>query len=108
MPVKLRAAAPVWTEEDWKRSVSFQLPKDSVGIVPIRHPANDNTWSVGIYIPAPAVHGHKLHAYATRCKTYEDALKAASFIQYDHARNHLGFNIPEGGQEFWESVRATY
>jgi hypothetical protein len=107
--MQLRAAAPAWTEDDWKRSVNFELPQGKVGIVPIRHLANDNTWTVGIYVPVPgATHGHKLHAYATRCVTYEEALKVASFMRYDHQRNHLGFEVPDEELEFWQRVRATW
>jgi hypothetical protein len=111
MPVKLRVVGPAWTEKDWENATSFVHVAGKVTIAPIRHPANDNTWTVGIYVPFVSDlvgYGHRLQSYATKCETYEEALRAASFMSYDLKRQYLGIRIPEDGHDFWERVRATY
>lgn len=108
---RLRIVAPPWTEADWKKATSFKFIQGEVLIVPIRHPANDNTWTVGVYVPMlheQLGHGHKLQSYTTKCWTYEEAQKAASFVYYDPKRQYLGINLPEGEREFWDRVRPTY
>ena len=109
--MRLRVAAPPWTQADWEKAVSFKLVQGEVTIAPIRHPANDNTWTVGVYVPIEHEqlgHGHKLWSYSTKCETYEEALKAASFMSYDPKRQYLGFDLPESEREFWDRVQATY
>lgn len=110
MARKLRLAAPPWTPEDWKRATAFlPLPLDQVVIAPIRHPDNDNTWTVGVYEPVPSVqHGHKLRTWISKCETYEEAQKVVTFLYYDAETRFIGINIPEDEWPFWGRVREPW
>lgn len=75
-----------WSEEDWERAGNPKLVPDEVSVVPIRHPDNDDTWSVGVYDPSSLAvpgrlvwGGHKLRGIFTRvrAKTFQEAQREA-------------------------------
>jgi hypothetical protein len=72
-----------WTTEDWEKSVPKFIP-ETITVAPIRHPDNDDSWCIGVYDPTepPLGIGHRLRGFLhnVHCKTYEEALQAASFL----------------------------
>lgn len=109
--VQLRLVPPPWTQKDWERASSFELVQGRVTVAPIRHPHNDNTWTVGIYAPFVsdrAGPGHRLRACVSKCQTYEDAQRVVGFISYDVELDFIGLNIPPKEQKFWSQVREPW
>lgn len=87
------------------------MPKGRVVIAPMRHPDNDNRWSVGVYVPVPdSQQGHKLRTWVSKCETYEEALRVVQFLHYDYETQFIGIHIPdeEEAWTFWTRVREPW
>jgi hypothetical protein len=80
-------------------------------MVPIRHPDNDNTWTVGVFEPVgfPAgLESHRLRTWISKCRTYKEAQKVVTFLHYDVVTHFITLNVPKDEGPFWNRVREPW